>query len=265
MDCKEIIFLQLNYAMNIEQIIKSFDTVPSREITKVKLQTRFDSKFIFRDNLMPLILEQLKDDYKILTQQGHYSSSFETLYFDTPKNLFYRDHHNGKRNRIRIRYRKQVESESVFFEINYQNKKGRATKKKIAVADIKTELGQVEIDFLRKVLKKKQIEKLRPYLSNSFSRIILYSKDTNERITLDFNEHFGFQGKNSNFPGVVFAEIEQEILTRNSPFLSVLKKLIIRSEKIGKYSFGMSIFGKQKSNSFKEIKIRINKIIETHD
>jgi len=122
--------------MTIEENIKKFTSISLEEMDNVKLMNRTDVKYIFNERILADVLDKIKDDYFILSAAGTRMANYITLYFDTKKNKFYLQHHNGKRNRFKVRYRKYVESDLTFFEIKFKNSKGRVIKNRILVDEI---------------------------------------------------------------------------------------------------------------------------------
>src|ERR1035437_6971374 len=115
---------------DLSPILCSFDPITLAEMDSVKLLDRMDTKFIFNFNQFPEILKNLGQYYKILDVNGVKQNRYETLYFDTPDYKLYMDHHNGRTNRYKVRYRKYVDSDLVFFEVKYKNCKGRTIDRK---------------------------------------------------------------------------------------------------------------------------------------
>jgi len=245
--------------MSLETKIEQFSPISLEEMDKVKLMNRVDVKYIFNENILPDLLDQIKDDYYILFAGGTRSAKYITLYFDTVKNKFYLDHHNGKSNRFKVRYRKYVDSKLTFFEIKFKNSKGRVIKDRIKVEDIKQELGVEELALLHKKISKKIL--LEPRLENQFNRITLVAKKGIERLTIDYNLQFTFNKENQGFPSLSIAEIKQERYSRDSKIMDALRKFGVRPARMSKYAIGMSIFSGEKANRFKEKRIKINKII----
>ena len=226
---------------------------------KVKLMDRTDVKYIFNDHILASILDEVKDDYYMLEVGVTRMAKYTTLYFDTKKNRFYLHHHNGKRNRYKVRYRKYVDSNLTFFEIKYKNSKGRVIKDRVKVDDIKQELGEEELVLLHKKINKKI--KVEPRLENHFNRITLVAKEGIERLTIDFNLKFNYNQESEGFPALAIAEVKQERYSRESKIMDVLRKYGIRPDRMSKYAIGMSIFSGEKANNFKAKRIKINKII----
>ena len=102
---------------DINERLTHFEPISLAGTDNVKLLDRIDTKFTFRMEKLPLLLEEMKDDYRILEINGSRISRYETRYFDTEDFRLYLQHHNGKLNRYKIRFRKYVDSNITYFEI----------------------------------------------------------------------------------------------------------------------------------------------------
>ena len=131
-----------------ENILNAFDPISLKEMDSVKLQDRVDTKFMFRETILPKVLKDMVKDYKILEVANYRYSNYETLYFDTDDFTLYRQHHNGKLNRFKFRSRKYVESNLHFFEVKFKSNKGRTVKERIKHHEIVKELQGQPKDFL---------------------------------------------------------------------------------------------------------------------
>lgn len=245
--------------MKIIDIIEQFIPTSLEEMDKVKLMDRVDVKFIFNDLILPDVLDRVKKDYFILFAGGTRIANYKTLYYDTKKNKFYLHHHNGKRNRYKVRYREYVDSGITFFEIKYKNNKGRVVKDRVPVDSIKQELGIEELQLLHKKVGKKTV--VEPRLENLFNRITLVAKEGVERVTLDFNLSYNYNQLIEGFPELAIAEVKLERYSRSSKLMTVLREFGVRPDNMSKYAIGMSIFSDEKANIFKEKRIKIKKII----
>jgi hypothetical protein len=221
--------------------------------------------FSFPNAIVSQLFELSKAYYSILTSVDKRISTYKTLYFDTPKNNFYIFAHNGKRNRQTVRYKHCVESNVTYLEIKYIDKKGRDKKRKLKVDGIKSAFSEEEISFLKKRLSKKKILKLQPRLAYNFKRITLVDKSNSERISIDSDVKFIYNQTEVQSLEISFAQIKLERYSGNSRFIETLKDLGIRDGQIGKYVFGMSIFGKLKANLFSKETDRINKTMASYD
>ncbi|MBK6987513.1 MAG: VTC domain-containing protein [Bacteroidetes bacterium] len=109
---------------NLDNILSAFDPISLKQMDGVSLQDRLDTKFMFKDSLLPALLERMKENYFVLEIKGKRYNHYETLYFDTSDFGLYLRHHNGRVNRYKFRSRRYVESDLNFFEIKFKNNKG---------------------------------------------------------------------------------------------------------------------------------------------
>ena len=237
-----------------------FHPINLEEMDRVKLMNRTDTKFAFTVEKLINLLPVLKEHYAILEINETRTPHYESLYFDDDQFSFFRDHHNGKTDRFKVRIRKYVESNVLFLEIKHKFK-GRTDKKRIPADNFNSELGEVQKKFLEKHLNE-EIE-LIPTMWNSFQRITLVHKTKNERVTLDFNIEFHYQNSERKFEKLIIAELKQEALNRNSEFFSLMKKNQIRPYRLSKYCMGsIELYGedKLKFNRFKKKLLYLKKI-----
>lgn len=243
-------------------IIDKFDSTSLQEMDSVKLMNRVDTKFVLSAEEFQMILPELIDDYKILEVNGDRLSTYESVYFDKPEYKLYLDHHQGKQDRYKIRFRKYVESHLVFLEVKHKSK-GRTDKRRIVVDSIKDSLDAEDKDFIKST--GLDPENLTPVMSNTFARMTLVGKTTNERLTFDLDLGFEKDGDVIGMHDVVIAELKQEKLNRNSPFYQHTKMHLIRPFRISKYCIGLiKLLGKRniKYNRFKKKLLKIDKLQE---
>ena len=86
-----------------DQLLARFEPVSLRDLDDVALQDRVDTKMLLTVNQLCSALHQLTDHYQVLKIDGRRMHRYQTLYFDTPDLDFYHQHHNGKRNRYKVR------------------------------------------------------------------------------------------------------------------------------------------------------------------
>jgi hypothetical protein len=204
-------------------------------------------------------LPHLADQYSILEIEGTRTPFYESLYLDDSQFTFFRDHHNGRTNRFKVRYRKYVESNLSFLEIKHKVK-GRTDKIRIKVDDIPLDLLEKHTKFIEGIVT--QDVSLKPVMWNSFHRMTLVNKTENERLTLDFDLNFKWNDKTQNFNNLIIAELKQEKVNRNSVFYQLMKSRCIRPYRLSKYCIGsIELYGDSlKFNRFKKKLLQLKKI-----
>lgn len=247
----------------IHQVLKTFESITLQEMDRVKLMNRVDTKFAFSKKDFLAFLPELSEHYRILEIEGTRTPFYESLYFDDDQFSFFKDHHNGRTNRFKVRFRKYVESSLTFLEIKHKFK-GRTHKVRIKVDEIPTNLLQEHKDFIKSIITEEH--HLHPVMWNSFHRMTLVNKVENERLTLDFNLNFKWNDHLQKFENLIIAELKQESVNRNSAFFALMKQKCIRPYRLSKYCIGsIELYGgsKLKFNRFKKKLLKLKKI-NTH-
>lgn len=225
----------------------------------VQLMNRTDTKFMFHTGQLNEILPDLARSYKTLEVEGVRQSRYETLYYDTDDFYHFTQHQNGKRHRYKIRKREYVESHITFLEVKEKNNKGRTSKSRIKLQEMIPVIDERGEHFISE--KAQSANGLEPKIWNSYSRTTLVDTVAGERVTLDSDLAFYFEGQRLELPGFVIAEVKQDGENRHSLFMQHMKKRLLRPEGISKYCLGVALlYPHVKSNNFKEKILRINKI-----
>lgn len=235
---------------SLKDTLAHFTPITLKEMDNVKLMDRTDTKYVFKYSHLPVLLNQLKDDYRILDINGNRISRYESLYFDTENFHLYHCHHRGKPKRFKIRFRKYVESDLCFFEVKFKNNKGRTIKDRVKQKQIDVTIsGKAEI-----LLKEKT-----PLLPNlleaklwvNYSRITLVNKNSPERVTIDIDLTFKNNKEDKIIDNLVIAEVKQD-KTLTSAFVKLMKKYHFREGSISKYCYGViNLYNSIKHNNFK--------------
>ena len=237
----------------------NFDKTTLAEMNSVSLMKRVDTKFILKESQLLEVLSKLYDDYKILEIDQERLMKYSTLYFDSQNKKCFKDHHNGKLNRYKIRMRKYLVSDICFLEIKKKNNLGVTNKIRRQIKDFETDLTLESKEFITN----SNINNLflEPSLYNNFSRMTFVNKSEAERLTIDVDLSFSFGAKEKKFDKLVVIEIKQEGKRLNTIINRVLKSMSILPTNFSKYCIGISnTLNNIKSNRFKEINLKINKL-----
>ena len=251
--------------LNILQACEGFSPISLVEVDSVKLQDRFDRKFVFNLQLLPGILHQAHKDYRILMINGKRVFDYKTQYYDTPGFEMYLDHHNRKLNRFKVRKREYLTTRQVFFEIKFKTNKGRTRKKRIEINNAKLPLRKKARNFLKKHTPYDH-KNLEPKVLNLFSRITLVNKSSAERVTIDLDLKYQLNGSDVNLPFITIVEIKQGKSSGISKLERILRDNNITPFKISKYCIGSMLTDKSlKYNRFKNKLITLNKLSNDTD
>lgn len=242
--------------------MKSFDPISLKEMDQVALMDRMDTKYAFSFQKLLLFLDTLKGSYRVLEVNSHRTIHYESVYFDTKNFELYNDHHCGRMNRYKIRFRRYVESDLNFFEIKFKNNKNRTVKKRVTCPQMEETIQGNAEKFLNERTHLSASE-LEAKLNVNFSRITLVNRFSPERVTIDMDLSFKNNGTEKNIYNLVIAEVKQEKSSR-SEFVKLMKSHYIYPGSMSKYCFGISsMFDQLRKNNFKPQLKRFNKIL--HD
>lgn len=243
----------------VNKLLLEMDPISLQQLDGVQLLNRVDSKFVFHFKHFPDILKELQPHYNVLDIDGRRMFNYESLYFDTNDYLLYRFHHSGRPNRVKVRYRRYMDSGLTFFEVKYKVNGLRTDKKRFRESTIFDTLREREKELIyHKYLNNDDLEKK---LWIRFKRITLAGKDLPERATLDLNICFDNFSKEEGFPQLVIAEVKQDKSSVFSPMIQAFKKRHFEQIGFSKYTTGVALLEPIKHNAFKPNLIKIKKIL----
>ena len=246
----------------LDNILEGFDPITLQQMDSVKLLDRVDTKFMFRAQQLPVLLERMKKDYFILEISGKRYTNYETLYFDTEGFGLYVMHHNGKLNRYKFRARRYVESNLCFFEVKFKNNKGRTIKDRIKRPEIIKNISDKAEELVR-TASTVDPGVLKPQLWVNYLRITFVNKHSQERLTVDTGLHFVDDAGKVLYDGLVIAEVKQGSGLDKSPFIALMREFKIQQKSISKYCLGViSLHPELKHNRFKPTLIYLNKLLK---
>ncbi|CAG0971109.1 hypothetical protein FLAV_01243 [Flavobacteriales bacterium] len=254
--------MDTTFIEKIKSEVASFLPISLAEMDEVKLLNRTDTKFVFSADLLPPILSQIKNNYKILEINNTRVAEYNTLYYDTEDLKLFKLHQNGRTHRYKIRFRNYVNSILTFLEVKKKNNKGRTIKTRIKAKEIENTLSENSLEFLKKELEISDLTELKPMLSNHFHRLTLVNKTSPERVTVDIGVSFSYNEKQVFIEELIIAEVKKDKLNAASSFLDAMRLNHITPQGISKYCLGTILLKPYiKHNNFKEQLRLIEKII----
>lgn len=229
------------------------------EMDHVKLLDRIDTKFIIHEEKLQGLLSAISTQYNVLVIDGHAVHPYETLYFDTPGYQLYLMHHNGLRNRFKLRCRKYVNSGISFFEIKSKTNTSRTVKQRIQVASFAETLNEPLNQYIREHTSGEPHDYV-PVLKVYFERLTLVNKNANERLTFDINLRYKSNGRERRIEKLVIVEVKQEKHSI-SPFRELMKINKQPKNYLSKYCLGLTCLNENlKKNRFKLKLNALNKL-----
>lgn len=243
----------------ISKITASFSHIKLAEMDNVKLMSRSDTKFAFKFSKLPELLNQMMPFYKVLEINGKFIHDYKSLYFDTDDRKFYLDHHNGRVNRNKVRFREYVGSDLTFLEIKRKNNKGKTIKKRMKVDSINDKLSVKQKEYIYSIIGSNIILNSKQWIN--FSRITFVHKVHKERLTIDINLNFKEKDRRGDLNQIAIGEVKQERMSRHSDFMRIAKELHILPIRISKYCMStLELNPELKQNRFKEKTLFLTKL-----
>ena len=237
--------------------LENFDDHSLKEVSKLSLMNRFDTKYLLPIHLLPALLQQMKTQYSVLKINDKTLQEYDTKYFDTPNFEFYTKHHNKHLSRSKVRFRVYDGANSAFLEVKLKNNKSKTRKRRVklqTMQDVETDHGQ---SFLRSLLDVKTVEKLLHVLTIRYTRMAFMSLEHNERMSIDIGLRGQAFDNGSSFELKDYAiiEVKQSKVNRNSPIFKMLREFSCRSVSFSKYCTSCAILYPQtlRTNRFKRI------------
>ena len=243
----------------IERVIDKFPTISLLELQKVSLLKRFDTKYFFHFSKLEDVLNNMQNEYQILKIKNNLKHQYSTLYFDDKNKSSYIKHHNGKKNREKLRFRNYVESGESYLEIKTKNNKGQTNKKRI-----KTKKEFKITDLQKKfILNNSDFDPEKMFLENSniFTRYTFTDKKFSHRITIDTDFVFNYKEEKVDIPRLVILELKESKGEKEPLIKNILKKHNIKKNRISKYCLTtIMLNNKIKLNNFKTLMLKLEKM-----
>jgi len=230
-------------------VLAQFACHSLEEQITVNLADRTDSKYLLPITVLPQFLTELRGDHTVLTSNQHNIFTYENTYFDTPNWDLYLNHHNGKLNRHKWRFRRYHETDVSYLEYKLKNNKRRTVKTRVSAKN-REAIQSLEPDIPDK-----------PSLYVNYRRITLWNRSTDERLTVDFDLKFQRPQNRSHaqLPNIFVAELKRDGKPYGSTFVRRAKDFGFIPQSFSKYCVGACLTddGALKKNRFKPI---LNKV-----
>lgn len=214
---------------------------------RAALQHRVDTKYLIPQRQLAAIFALCEKEYSILTIKNTSVFNYSTAYYDTADWQLFRQHHQGKGNRVKVRKRVYESTQESFIEVKQKTNKGKTKKHRLPVDSLSAaaafvlEHAQLPIACLRESLEVR------------YSRITLVHREKAEKLTIDFNLMVQADGRQISFDSVAIAEVKTE-QGKAIFFSQLMKKIGIRATSISKYCMGaIALNPALKHNNFKSI------------
>jgi len=230
------------------------------EMESIKLMNRIDSKYLTNEaHLVEILADAAQAGYRALETEGEKISPYDSVYFDTEDLRMFRDHHNRRLVRQKVRTRSYVNSGLTFLEIKRKNNKGRTSKKRIPIPLGELQDFRADADACDYLARKSWFTsaELSPVLETVFSRITLVNPAKTERLTIDTCLQFNnFRtGLSASLRDAVIIELKQDGRAV-SQMKDILLEHRIKPMRISKYCIAVTLTDPDARSGRFKIKVR---------
>lgn len=250
--------------LNSLELWQRMRSISLSQMRSVKLMNRIDTKYVLSyDEVLRLIAAAADNDYYVQIIDGVRACRYVTLYYDTSEREMFRQHHNRKLCRQKLRTRTYVESNTTFFEIKSKSNRGRTKKRRTEIATEHFSSFNLDCEAVKLLSTHSayQFSELMPALTTRFTRITLVNPTLTERITIDLELEYEDMrsGKQASIPDMAIVEIKQDGNVTSLTKL-ILRDMRIPPLKVSKYCLGTTLtVDGIKRNRFKAKLQSINK------
>lgn len=215
---------------------------------KAAMLERLDQKYVVRAAALRPILPELAQQFDVLEIDGRRCFTYETCYFDDPERRSFHDHHQGRRQRMKVRVRRYVDAGLCFVEVKLKDRRGSTVKKRMPYdPDKYAHLDEAALAHVQRAWEAQYgrpfDRMLEPALRMRYQRVTLVAREGGERMTIDTDIRFFGSGDERGTDDDVF------ILETKSAHGHGLADAVLRRHHLhptsgcSKYCVGMSVTG----------------------
>ena len=216
-----------------EERLARFPVATPELIQARDLLRRTDLKFVLSPEEAADLLPALEGGYARLTTGNGPVASYRSLYFDTPELEFFHAHRRGCRVRHKVRIRHYSDRQLTMLEI------------KMRRSEFETRKISMEREYGDDILSEEDQRFVRAYTNvtgdvfpqawTRFRRAALLGLKANERMTIDFDLAFDWEGHSRTLGHVAIVELKQWPFNPGSRVLSALRHVGRRAGWASKY------------------------------
>lgn len=243
----------------MQTLFNNFSGVSLDETNRLaKMLSRVDNKYVVNYGQFAALLDAVHDQYAVLDIDGRNEFQYASCYYDDDFSCYF-EHHQARRQRVKVRTREYVNSGLMFFEIKLKGLRGRTNKfrtdcKTLVMPKIEGEHLSMLSGIYEEQYKKRMPFELRPALIVDYSRCTLVALRGGERVTIDFDLRFEIPGSCDDPVqiGHDFIIVETKSADGRGIADAALKHLGVRkATRCSKYCIGVNLTGEvSKNNNF---------------
>ncbi|GLY00202.1 polyphosphate polymerase domain-containing protein [Actinoplanes sp. NBRC 101535] len=228
----------------IATAIRRFRPISLDELVgEAELLTRLDRKYLLPATELPMLLDRMPHDVRVLRIGAEQSFGYRSIYFDTPALDSYLAAAHGRRRRFKIRIRSYLDTGAHFVEVKTRAARGMTAKERIPYAGDGRTLGPEGRAHADSVLTEAGLApagyEFRPVMATFYRRTTLFVPSTGSRVTVDTDLTWQLpDGRVARMPDSVI--VETKSARAASDVDRLLWSLHHRPCSISKYATGLA-------------------------
>lgn len=260
-----------NRALPKSWLVDPFKPIGLKQLdAKAAMLERLDNKYVLSESVLRQAIVDLANHFDVLEIAGKRCFTYETCYFDDGNNKSYFDHHQGRRQRFKVRVRRYADAQLCFVEVKLKGTRGITIKKRLGYALEK--YGMLDEAALAHVHSaygdlygRDFCHTLEPSLEMRYQRITLVAKEGGERMTIDCSLEFSGTDRACSIDGDAFI-IETKSANGNGIADKILRALHQHpTRRCSKYCVGMAALQEvQKHNKFLPVLRKLKAVPGSH-
>lgn len=162
-------------------------------LAEAELLTRFDRKYLLDQDQAAALLRGLDPRTRVLAIDGRRCFRYESVYFDTPDLLSYRQAAHARRHRLKVRTRSYLDSDLAFLEVKVRGDRDVTVKDRVDYdLDRRDQLTASGRHYAESTLDQRGMDgsvarQLAPTLITRYERVTLLPPEPGVRVTIDTN------------------------------------------------------------------------------
>ncbi len=253
---------------NLQSILKEYTTISLDQLNaSMSFLERIEAKYLLNLKQLDKLLGELQDSFYVLNIKDVSIFTYDNIYMDTKDYLFYKQHEQGEKQRLKVRTRHYVDSgDLVYFEMKLKEKKLLRKFRYPTSLEAHGQMNKDAVRFYTSIAQSLGLsyakEQIFPSIETRYKRITLCSKESDERLTIDFDVELNDMRDNAGrwIKLGNIAIVESKARTEDGHGRKVMKKLKIKeAHGCSKYCLGIHYFGRMHSHD------RFKKTIEFID
>ena len=181
---------------NKTELVGAFRSISLSDLSqRAAMLERLDRKYIVDSDMLSRLLKGTSESFSALEIAGARTFSYRTVYYDSSDRQSYRDHHQGRRLRSKVRLRHYVDTGATFAEIKLKDRRGMTVKSRLELStnDVYALTNEAE-EFIKNTYRSQYRREfphaLLPTVKIDYDRTTLVADIGGERLTIDSQLRF---------------------------------------------------------------------------